>query len=164
MTVLIKPLPLQKGDWIGVAAPASPFDRTEFEKGVKNLEDLGFSVRFREDIFSSERYLAGSDARRLSELKEPFLDPAIEALRFARGGYCTLRILPELPLETLRNHPKIVIGYSDMPPLLTHLAQTLSWVVFHGPVVAKGMGDTFRERGKKALLHCLTSPKPLGEV
>jgi muramoyltetrapeptide carboxypeptidase len=161
---MIKPLPLQKGDWIGVAAPASPFDRAEFEKGVKTLEGLGFRVRFREDIFSSYRYLAGSDDRRLAELKEHFADPDVKAVVFARGGYGTLRILPELPLEILRDHPKIVLGYSDMTPLLTHLSQRLSWVVFHGPVVAKGMGDTFRERGKKTLLHCLTRPEPLGEI
>jgi len=161
---MIKPGPLQKGDFIGVAAPASPFDRAEFEKGVKTLEELGFRVKFREDIFSTERYLAGPDERRLAELMGHFEDPKVKAIVFARGGYGTLRILPHLDEKALRRNPKIVIGYSDMTPLLTYLHQTLSWVVFHGPVVAKGMGDSFGERGRSSLLHCLTRSDSLGEV
>ena len=161
---MIKPSPLQKGDFIGVAAPASPFDRAEFEKGLKTLEDLGFRVKFREDIFASQRYLAGPDERRRAELMEHFQDASVKAIVFARGGYGTLRILPRLDEKTLRSNPKIVIGYSDMTPLLTYLHQSLSWVVFHGPVVAKGMGPSFGERGRRSLLHCLTRPEPLGEV
>src|SRR4030095_1342498 len=143
---MIKPGPLQKGDFIGVAAPASPFDRAEFEKGLKTLEELGFRVKFRDDIFATQRYLAGSDERRRAELMAHFEDPKVMAIVFARGGYGTLRILPDLEEKTLRKNPKIVIGYSDMTPLLTYLHQALSWIVFHGPVVAKGMGPSFGER------------------
>jgi muramoyltetrapeptide carboxypeptidase len=161
---MIKPKALQKGDTIGIAAPASPFDRLEFEKGLKTIENLGFTPRFREDIFSTHRYLAGDDSRRISELIQHLTDPEVKALFFARGGYGTLRILPHLDLQKLKTNTKIVMGYSDMTPLLTYLHQQLHWVVFHGPVVAKGMGDSFQERGKNSLLRSLTHRDALGEI
>lgn len=159
-----KPRPLQKGDLIGIAAPASPFDRSEFEKGLQVIENLGFKTKYREDIFSTETYLAGPDSRRISELKQYLKDPEIKALLFARGGYGTMRILPQLDPNEIERSTKIVMGYSDMTPLLTYLHQKLHWVVFHGPVVAKAMGETFAERGKGSLLRSLTDPKALGEI
>jgi muramoyltetrapeptide carboxypeptidase len=103
---MIKPKALQKGDTIGIAAPASPFDRAEFEKGLKTIENLGFTPKYREDIFSTEAYLAGPDSRRISELIQHLIDPEVKALFFARGGYGTLRILPQLDLQKLKTPPR----------------------------------------------------------
>lgn len=161
---LIKAKALQKGDTIAIAAPASPFDREEFLKGVKLLESLGFKVKYREDIFSKNRYLAGTDERRAAELMEHFCDPEVKALLFARGGYGCQRLIPLLEGNEIRKHPKIVLGYSDITTLLIYLQQSFSWAVFYGPVVAKAMGDSFGERGKSALLKCLTQAQPFGEV
>ena len=161
---MLKPKPLQKGDTIAVAAPASPFDRLEFEKGVQAVENMGFKAKFRDDIFSTQDYLAGPDSRRISELNRHLTDPDVKALFFARGGYGTMRILPQLDLKKIERTTKIVMGYSDMTPLLAYLHQQLHWVVFHGPVVAKAMGDSFRERGKNSLFRALTDPEPLGEI
>ncbi len=160
---ILKAAALQKGDTVAVAAPASPFDREEFEKGIKFLKSLGFNVIYREDIFSKNAYLAGSDQRRASELMEHLTNPQVKALFFARGGYGCQRIIPLLE-ENKITQPKIVMGYSDISTLLTYLHQKLGWVVFHGPVLAKGMGDQFAERGKNSLLKTLMDPSPLGEV
>ncbi len=162
--LMIKPLPLQKGDTIGIAASASPFDRSELEKGIQTLKNLGFQVKFREDLFSQDRYLAGSDKRRADELMELILDPEVKAIFFARGGYGTVRLMSLLHESEVQSHPKIILGYSDLTTLLTYLYQKFSWIVFHGPVIAKGMGDSFGERGKNSLIRCLTDPSPLGEV
>lgn len=161
---MIKPEALKKGDTIALAAPASPFDREEFDKGVKTLESLGFTVIYRDDIFSKNRYLAGSDERRAQELMEHFTNPKVKAIFFARGGYGTQRLIPLLHEKDIKLHPKIVMGYSDITTLLIYLYQKFSWVVFQGPVVAKGMGDTFQERGKESLLQALTLSAPLGKV
>ena len=66
----LKPPALQKGDTIGIAASASPFDLKEFNHGVAHLEKLGFKVYHRPDIFEKKSYLAGSDTRRADELLE----------------------------------------------------------------------------------------------
>jgi len=159
----VKPRALHLGDTIGIAATASPFDPEEFEKGLKTLREMGFKVKFRKDIFSKKNYLAGTDERRAQELRELFLDPEVRAVLFARGGYGTLRVLPLLKSSVLQENPKIVLGYSDMTIFLNFLVQKFSWTVFHGPVVAKGLGDSFQEQGKSSLLRSLTSPEALGE-
>lgn len=161
---LILPPPLQSGDRIGIAAPASPFDRLEFEKGVQTLQDLGFAVYYRDDIFEKNRYLAGNDMRRASELAELFANPSLKAILFARGGYGTQRILPLLDADLIRRNPKVVIGYSDLTSLLLYLQKKCSWIVFHGPVVAKGLGDGFQERGKSSLWKALTRSNALGPI
>lgn len=161
---LIKPQKLQKGDTIAIAAPASPFDTLEFENGVKFLKSLGFNVLYREDIFSKKGYLAGSDERRASELMEHLCNPEVKALLFARGGYGCQRIIPLLDEKKIKNHPKIILGYSDISTLLIYLYEKISWVTFHGPVVAKGMGNTFGNRGKESLLRALTQTDPLGKI
>ncbi len=161
---LIKPEKLQKGDTIAIAAPASPFDTLEFENGVKILKSLGFNVIYREDIFSKKGYLAGSDERRASELMEHLCNPQVKAIFFARGGYGCQRIIPLLNENKIKNNPKIILGYSDISTLLIYLYEKFSWVTFHGPVVAKGMGNTFGSRGKESLLRALTETNPLGKI
>lgn len=145
---------LKPGDWVGVAAPAGPFEPEAFHRGVETLKSLGLQVFYREDIFSKQNYLAGTDQRRADELTELFLDPKIKAIFFARGGYGTQRILNSLPWEQILPHPKIVVAYSDISSLLLWLLKN-EWVVFHGPVVAKGMGESFLERGRESLKRVL---------
>ena len=154
---------LQKGDTIGIAAPASPFDRNEFKKGVKTLETMGFSVEYREDIFDQTRYLAGSDKRRADELMELFRGSKIKAIMFARGGYGSQRIIPLLDPHTIRTHAKPVIGFSDVTALLTFLRQECDVPTFYGPVISL-LGKDCDPMTKEQLLIALTTSGPLGEI
>ncbi len=154
---------LKKGDTIGIAAPASPFDRSEFKKGVKALETMGFSVEYREDIFDQTRYLAGSDKRRADELTELFKSSKIRAIMFARGGYGSQRIIPLLDKHTIETHAKPVVGFSDVTALLTFLRQECDVPTFYGPVLsllAKDCDPVTKEH----LLLGLTKAGPLGYV
>lgn len=161
---LKKPPPLRPGDTIAVAAPASCFDREAFLHGVARLEGMGFKVRFREDIFSKKRFLAGDDARRFQELKEYLCDEGVRAVFTARGGYGSMRLLPLL--ETLPQDlpPKILMGYSDITSLLMFAQQRWGWVTFQGPVVAKDIGARMAAPGQASLLRTLGDPKPLGAL
>lgn len=154
---------LQKGDTIGIAAPASPFDRTLFKKGVKTLEQMGFSVEYREDIFDQTRYLAGSDKRRADELTDLFKSSKVRAIMFARGGYGSQRIIPLLDPHTIRTHAKPVIGFSDVTALLTFLRQECDVPTFYGPVIAMLAKDC-DPITKEQLLIALTKSGPLGEI
>ncbi len=157
-----KPPPLKPGDTIGIAASSSPFDRTEFEKGVKTLERAGFKVSFRQDIFDRHRYLAGSDKRRLDELVGLLENPDIQAIFFARGGYGMLRLLPLLTQKKISPTPKIILGYSDLTSLFIYLYQQWEWVTFYGPVVARDLGSSLNPETQKHLLEALSQTAPLG--
>lgn len=157
-----KPSSLKLGDTIGIAASSSPFDRTEFERGVKTLQESGFKVVFRPDIFDRHRYLAGSDQRRLDELIGLLKNPDIKAIFFARGGYGMLRLLPLLAQKKIAPSPKIILGYSDLTSLFIYLFQQWGWVTFYGPVVARDLGSSLNQETKKHLMEALTQISPLG--
>lgn len=161
---LLRPRALKKGDKVAVIAPASPFDREAMLRGVERLEKLGFQVQYREDIFARKRYLAGSDERRLEELNQALDDPEVRALFAARGGYGSQRLLPHLARREPPREAKVLLGYSDLSSLMIFAMQRWNWVTFHGPVVAKDMGDFMGERGEGSLLRTLQDPRPLGPV
>ena len=154
---------LQKGDTIGIAAPASPFDRNEFKKGVKTIEEMGFSVYHRDDIFDQTRYLAGSDKRRAEELMELFTNSKVHAILFARGGYGSQRIIPLLGKELIEHHPKPIVGFSDVTALLTFLRQECHLPTFYGPVVSM-LGKGCEPMTREHLMLALMTPGPLGDI
>ena len=132
---LLVPRALVKGDLIGVAAPAGPFSEERFRQGLDRLEELGFRVRTPGLIFQQDQYLAGPDENRALTLNRLLADPEVKAVMAARGGYGSMRILDRLHLETVRAHPKIIIGFSDITALLLGLVKKTGLVCFHGPVV-----------------------------
>lgn len=154
---------LQKGDAIGIAASASPFDKNEFKKGVKVLEEMGFNVYYRKDVFDQSRYLAGSDERRAEELMELFSNSKIRAILFARGGYGSQRIIPLLNSQILTKYKKPIVGFSDVTALLTYLRQNFSIPTYYGPVVTM-LGKKSDNLTRECLLSALTTKDPLGEM
>ena len=79
-------------------------------------------------------YLAASDAERLAALHQALADPEVEAIFCARGGYGTMRLLADIPLERIRHNPKPLIGFSDISAL-HGLWQRAGVRSIHGPVV-----------------------------
>jgi muramoyltetrapeptide carboxypeptidase len=158
---MIKPKALQKGDLIAIAAPAGPFDRGVFMHSIKKLQGLGFKVTFRKDIFSKERYFAGSDTRRAEELYKFFADPGVRAIFFARGGYGTQRILHLLDIDIIKANPKVVLGYSDITALHSYLYRHGIGGTFYGMNIARH----FKHAAPAAvglMLKAVTEAMPLG--
>lgn len=134
---LVRPPVLQKGDTVGIVAPAGPVKRQEFEAGILTLQQLGVTPVFSGDIFERELYFAGGVKRRVDELHEMFRSPEVKAIICARGGYGSNYLLPQLDLELIASNPKIFCGYSDLTTLLTYFHDRLGLIGFHGPMVAK---------------------------
>lgn len=155
---------LKLGDTIAIAAPASSFNSEAFLAGVSRLRAWGFQVKYRDDIFSRHRYLAGDDARRFAELKEYLLAPEVKAIFMARGGYGSMRLLSELAKLPRDLPPKIILGYSDITSLLLFAMQQWAWVVFQGPVVAKDISENLAALGEASLKRSLMDAKPLGKL
>ncbi|HVR42482.1 MAG TPA: LD-carboxypeptidase [Thermoanaerobaculia bacterium] len=130
------PLPLVPGGTIAVLAISSPSKRDRIEAGARALERKGYRVRIAPNVDSVERrYLAGSDAARLAALNEALRDRSVDAIAFARGGYGAMRILEGVDYQALRDHPRPVIGYSDLTALHQAIAVETGIVPFHGPML-----------------------------
>ena len=143
----IKPRALRPGDKVGIVAPASNVNPEMLEAGCDGLRRAGYDPFYFESILERDLYFAGSAERRARELEEMFVRDDIRAIVCARGGYGSNYLLPALDLKTtnlktldlkkIAAHPKIFVGYSDLTTLLTWFADSASFVVFHGPMVAK---------------------------
>lgn len=155
----VKPSRLNPGDTIGIVAPAGPFDRGKFLKGKAVLESAGFRTFFDETIFRKHGFLAGNDVQRADQVNRLFADPSIQAVICARGGYGSMRMLPFLDVETIRKHPKIFFGFSDISALLSVIQDWCGLIPFHGPVVTTLANAP--EETITSLLTILTSEKTL---
>jgi muramoyltetrapeptide carboxypeptidase len=136
LTVIFRPpQALRPQDRVAVIAPASGFERSAFEAGLALL-----SARYRAEydggLFERQRYLAGSDVRRLAELHAALADPGIRAVFCVRGGYGATRLLPQLAARAPEGAPKPLIGFSDITALHLWL-QAHGRISIHGPVLAQ---------------------------
>jgi muramoyltetrapeptide carboxypeptidase len=137
---MIWPKRIKPGDTVAVVAPAGPVEHKTLDLGVQRIKDRGYKVKMRDDIYDVYGYLAGTDERRSKELMDAFLDPEVDAVITARGGYGVMRILDRLDYEKIRQHPKAVLGYSDITALHAALNRKAGLVSFHGPGPASGFG------------------------
>lgn len=156
---IIKPRRLKPGDTIGIVAPSSPFDPQKFTKGQGVLESMGFRTYADGEIFQKHGFLAGTDEQRAGQINRFFADPAIHAVFCARGGYGSMRTLPFIDFDTVRENPKIFVGFSDVSVLLSVFTQRCHMVTFHGPVVTT-LGNAAEET-ITAVKTALTSNKSL---
>ena len=149
------PKSLQKGDTIGLIAPSSPLQPDRVESGTRYLESLGFRVKLGPHLKDSERFLAGSDADRASDIMSFFIDSEVKAIMATAGGYGSQRLLPLLDYDIILKNPKIVTGFSDTTALQLALFKKTGLVSY--------TGFTFRDSdtGKpnplieRTLLSCL---------
>ena len=114
--MIIPPL-LESGDSIGLVAPSGPVTREQLKPAIRYFADNGHPVRESNHLYACDRYLAGSDEDRISDIHAMFSDPEIKAIVAARGGYGSARILDRLDYDLIRENPKVLTGFSDTTAL-----------------------------------------------
>jgi muramoyltetrapeptide carboxypeptidase len=138
---IVRPAALRRGDKIALIAPASSFSREGFLAGCDRLRQMGFEPVYAPDIFERDIYFAGSVERRAHELHEFWRRDDIAALICVRGGYGSNYLLEKLDYGMIAEHPKILLGCSDITSLLTAIHDRTGLIGFHGPMVAKDIAD-----------------------
>jgi len=121
---------------VGIIAPAAAVDEPRVQAGARVLEEKGFRVRLGAATFKRSGYLAGADEERVADIHAMFRDPEIKAIIAARGGYGSGRLLPLIDFAVVREHPKILVGHSDLTFLINAITQRTELVTFHGPMVS----------------------------
>jgi len=161
---LALPPRLQKGQTIGICAPAGPVNVERLHKGLAKLGST-FELRVADNIMcdrspSVPSYLAASDAARAAELNAMLADPDVRCIILARGGYGLMRILDELDGGSLVKDPKPIVGFSDATALLAW-AYHLGVRGIHDPLGVQ-LGDLGND-DIAHLVRLLTDPTPVGE-
>ncbi len=161
---MLKPRPVKPGDRIAVVAPASPFRREHFDRGVAELARLGFQPVFDERVFDRRGYVAGDAPARAQAIADAWRDDAVAAIMVARGGYGSVQLLPHLRVEDARRARKAFIGYSDVTSILSFLTIQAGLACFHGPSVAGCLGRGEEGYDAASLVRALTCTRPLGAM
>ncbi|RQT60575.1 LD-carboxypeptidase [Burkholderia cepacia] len=116
---------------VGVVAPAGVPDPEGIARGIALVESWGFEVRAGAHLGSRYRYFAGTAEERADDLRRTLMDPSIDIVWLARGGFGCAHLLEHLPDEIAT--PKTIVGFSDATSLFCALADRPGVRLLHGP-------------------------------
>jgi muramoyltetrapeptide carboxypeptidase len=113
--------PLRQGDKIAILSTARKVSLQELEAAIRTFERWGLEVVLGQTIGASYNQFAGDDALRLQDFQQMLDNPEIKAIVCARGGYGTTRIIDQVDFRKFQQHPKWVIGFSDVTTIHSHI-------------------------------------------
>lgn len=140
----ILPEKLKKGDTIGFFSPSSAATNwapKRFERAKKFLETKGFNLVAGNLTGKNDFYRSGSIVERVLELNELIRNPEVKCIISTIGGSNSNSLLPYIDYETLRENPKIIIGYSDVTAILLGIYAKINLVTFYGPALVASFGE-----------------------
>ncbi len=142
------------GDTVGITCPAKKLPR-DIADAVKLLESWGLNVVLGETVHASWHQFAGTDELRASDMQRFLDDTQIKAIFAARGGYGTIRIIDRLDFSNFKNHPKWIIGFSDITVLHSHIQALYKTESIHGqmPLTIPEGSEVSLETLRKALFN-----------
>lgn len=149
---------LEKGDAIGIVAPASFSNYEKVLEAKKNLENMGYRVVLGECTGKKWYSYAGTDEERAREINNFFADEKIDAIICMRGGYGSNRIIESIDFEMIKNNPKIFIGYSDITTLHIAINEKTGLITFHGPMAVSNFTGEYNLETHSNFLDILSNP------
>lgn len=160
---LLKCRPARRGSAVALVAPASPFDPAELAAGVSELERLGFTVVYGDDVFERQGFLAGPARRRAGALMAAWQRSGVDAIIALRGGYGSVETLPYLDAMAIQRSRTAFVGYSDLTSLHAFLGGHAHLVSIHGPMLEGRIAAGPSAYDPASLLSSL-SAEPVGEL
>ncbi|MEG0697831.1 MAG: LD-carboxypeptidase, partial [Algoriella sp.] len=118
---MITPPYLQKGDTVALLATARKNIDDNLKPTIDLLHSWGLEAVIGSTIGLDFNQLAGTDEQRAADFQKQLDNPNIKAIWCVRGGYGTVRMLDLLDFTKFKQHPKWVIGFSDVTVLHNHL-------------------------------------------
>ena len=109
---------LHEGDTIAIISPSSATDTAMINGGIRTLEKWGYHCVIGPNALNDYHGFAGTIDERLSDLLWALRNPSVKAIMCSRGGDGAAHLLARLSLDTLRQYPKPIIGFSDITALL----------------------------------------------
>jgi len=148
---------------VAVVAPSCKAGDDDLRGGIAVLEEEGFRVTVGPRSFEDRPHTPEEDALRARELEDAMLDPKVDAILCARGGYGVARLLDFVNWDRVAGCDKRFVGYSDITTLHGILAQRCPGVSrAYGPMAASGM---VRSRSPRAgQLHRFLRGEVLGDI
>ncbi len=146
---MIIPKKLKKGDVVAIVSLSSGMGGDKifmhrYELGKKRLEEeFGLKVITMPNALKGSEYLNKHPEARAKDLMDAFTNTNVKAIISMIGGDDTIRLLPYINYKTIKNNPKIFLGYSDTT--INHFMMYKAGLVsYYGPAIL----SEFAENGK----------------
>jgi len=145
---MIKPKRLEKGNTIAIVSLSSGMggEKEFFHRyllGKKRLEKYGLNVITMPNTLKGIEYLKNHPEKRAEDLMNAFKDKNIKGIFSMIGGDDTIRLLPFIDFDIIKNNPKVFMGYSDTT--VNHFMMNKAGLVsYYGPSIL----CEFAENGK----------------
>ncbi|MGB8192686.1 MAG: LD-carboxypeptidase, partial [Chitinophagaceae bacterium] len=153
---MIIPPYLEPGDTIGIVCPAGYMPIEKAQTCIDTLKAWGFNVKTGSTLGgNSDNYFSGTDEERLYDLQQMLDDDSVQAVLCGRGGYGLGRIVDRIDFTKFKEHPKWIIGYSDVTVLLCHIWRRYKIAGLHSPMAAafnEGGAETAYVQSMKQML------------
>ncbi|MGB2870598.1 S66 family peptidase, partial [Psychrobacillus psychrotolerans] len=140
--------------------------RWRYEQGIDRLRNVfGLEVVAMPNSLKGGDYLYENPQARAEDLMNAFKDPTIKGIFSNIGGSESIRLLPYIDFDVIRDNPKVFIGYSDstVTHLFCHKAGISS---FYGPAILMDFAENveMHEYTVEALKKTLFTASAIGEV
>jgi len=166
---MIKPQKLKPDDKVATISLSwggpSAFPQ-RYQIGIQQLQnEFGLQVVEMPNTLKPADWLTRNPKARADDLMQAFADPSIKGIFATIGGEDSIRLLPYIDFNVIRDNPKIFMGYSDTT--ISHLmCYKAGLVSFYGPSILA----EFAENGgifpyiTQSLRQTMFSSEVIGEI
>lgn len=168
---LIKPKRLMPGDIIAAVSlswggAGDPELLWRYELGKRRLEEVyGLKVVEMPNTLKGTQYIYEHPEARAEDLMSAFRDKSIKGIFSCIGGDDSIRLLPYVDFDAIKENPKVFLGYSDTT--VTHfMCLKAGLSSFYGPSILAEFAENIEifEYTHKSFIKTLFSSSPIGEV
>ena len=129
---------------------------------VDYLEEHAKRVKKGRLFGKQDFYRSGTIQERAQEFNELLYDPEVDCLMASVGGMVSDSLLPYIDFKFLREHPKAIIGHSDVTAILLAVYEKTGLTTFYGPNFVTNFGQCFfLEYSLSSLKQLLSGELPI---
>ncbi len=131
---------LKKGDTIGVVCPSiglinDRFEETKFEisSAERFVKELGYKVKYGKHIYSNTTFYGATAKEKAEDINDMYRDNEVKAILNLCGGENSNSVFEYLDLDLIKDHNKIICGYSDATSYINYIHAKTGNIGFIGP-------------------------------
>jgi muramoyltetrapeptide carboxypeptidase len=113
---------IKPGDKVGLISAAGPVTKMQVQEGLDFLTANGFKYEIGKYAFENAGIVSASIEKRLEDIHSFIERDDIAAVWALRGGYGSVHLFEDFNYDLLKQHPKLLIGFSDIT--------ALQWAIF----------------------------------
>lgn len=128
---------LNYGDTIGVVGVSNSIylnnKYEDFIRAEEFLKSKGFKIKRGKYVLEDYYGSAGTREQKAEDLMNMFLDDEVKCIICLLGGQTCNTFIDLIDYNIIKEHPKIIIGYSDITVLLQTIYKKTGLITFSGP-------------------------------